>query len=88
MQGFPPHGGYGMPPQQIPPGYAQPMGAYPPNARPVVVQPGYAQQPYQNPMAAYTYNTYGSRLNLQQIDSDCQSLRKAVKDIKLYSEEI
>ena len=38
---------------------------------------GYAQQP----MVVYTYATYGSNLNLQQIDSDCTALRKAMKGI-------
>ena len=96
MQGFPPQGGYGMPPQQIPPGYAQPGYAqpgYPPQGygvnpypQQVIPQAGfaqvaYAQQQYTNPMAAYTYDNYGSRVNIQQIDSDCQSLRKAMKGL-------
>ena len=87
MQGFPPHGGYGMPPQQIPPGYQQ--GAYPQPGFPQKVMPqagyaqapGFAQQAYQNPMASYTYQTYGSVVNLQQVDADCQSLRKAMKGL-------
>ena len=32
-------------------------------------------------MVVYTYATYGSNLNLQQIDSDCTALRKAMKGI-------
>ena len=83
MQGFPPHGGYGMPPQQIPPGYYQ-QGAYPQQVMPqagYAQAPGYAQQVYQNPMASYTYQTYGSVVNLQQVDADCQSLRKAMKGL-------
>ena len=66
MYGVPPSGGYGMG------GYGP--GAFPPQA-------GYAQQPYQNPMAAYTYATYGSNINLQQIDNDCTALRKAMKGL-------
>ena len=66
MYGLPPSGGYGM-------GGYRP-GAFPPQA-------GYAQQPYQNPMAAYTYATYGSNINLQQIDNDCTALRKAMKGL-------
>ena len=91
MQGFPPQGGYGygVPPQQIPPGYAQqpmqPMGypqnPYPQKVMPGMVQPAYAQQQYQNPMAAYTYQTYGSNINLTQIDQDCHALRKAMKGL-------
>ena len=61
MQGFPPHGGYGMPPHGM--------------------IPGYSQQQYQNPLATYTYSTYGSRINLQQIDNDCASLKKAMKGL-------
>ena len=87
MQGFPAQGGYGMPPQQIPPGYVQP-GPYPQQgyvqpgyAQPGVFQPGYAQQPMQSPMLTYTYETYGTRLNLQQVDNDCASLRKAMKGL-------
>ena len=37
-------------------------------------------QGYAN-LATYTYNTYGSKMNLQQIDADCQSLRKAMKGL-------
>ena len=36
---------------------------------------------YQNPLATYTYSTYGSRINLQQIDNDCASLKKAMKGL-------
>ena len=49
--------------------------------QPVVVQPGYVQQTVINPMAAYTYQTYGSKINLQQVDTDCASLRKALKGL-------
>ena len=32
-------------------------------------------------LATYTYSTYGTRMNLQQIDSDCGALRKAMKGL-------
>ena len=77
MQGYPQYGGYGMPPAQ--PGYGM---AFPQQVMPTgMMQPGFAQQQYQNPMAAYTYTTYGSRVNLQQIDNDCAALRKAMKGL-------
>ena len=72
--GMPPHGGYGMQvtPAHLPPGYVQPGYA----------QAGYAQPGYaQNPMAAYTWNNYGSNLNLQQVDNDCTTLRQAMKGL-------
>ena len=40
-----------------------------------------SQQPILNLMAGYTYQTYGSKLNLEQIDNDCASLRKAMKGL-------
>jgi annexin A7/11 len=43
------------------------------------MMPSYAQIQYLKQLSAYTYNTYGSRVNLQQLDSDCDSLRKAMK---------
>jgi len=32
-------------------------------------------------LATYTYSTYGSAINLQQIDADCTALRKAMKGL-------
>ena len=32
-------------------------------------------------MATYAFNTYGSGINLQQVDNDCASLRKAMKGL-------
>ena len=57
------------------------MQGFPPQVQPVVIQPGYVQQTVINPLAAYTYQTYGSKINLQQVDTDCASLRKAFKGL-------
>jgi len=84
MQGFPPHGGYGMPPQQIPPSGYYPQPGYPQQVMPqagYAQAPGYANQAYPNQMASLTYLNYGSTVNLQLIDADCQSLRKAMKGL-------
>ncbi len=75
--GFPPQPGYGgYPPMQ--PGFAPPM------------QPGFAQQPYappmqpgfvQQPMVYPTYQTYGSNIDVNLLDTDCKALRAAMKGI-------
>jgi len=36
-------------------------------------------QQYFASLAAYTYSNYGSRIDIQQVDNDCQTLRKAMK---------
>jgi len=41
----------------------------------------YSPQQYFASLASYTYNTYGSRIDLAQVDNDCHTLRKAMKGL-------